>query len=63
MKKAVCDLTSFLLALSLLFSSYYIFNTLVPETKIAEFANSVDVDEVAHNKPPPIDLHCFASSL
>ena len=29
----------------------------VPETKIAEFANSVDLDEVAHNEPPHLDLH------
>ena len=28
------------------------------ETKIAEFANSVDLDEVAHNEPPHLDLHC-----
>ena len=34
-----------------------IFLTLqVPETKIGEFANSVDLDEVAH-------LHCLPSSL
>ena len=62
-EKAVCDLTSFLLALSLLLSSYYIFNTLVKEAKIAAFANSVALDEVAHNEPPHLDLHCFASSL
>ena len=30
----------------------------VPETKIAEFANSVDLDEVAHNEPAHQDLHC-----
>ena len=35
----------------------------VPETKIAEFANSVDLDEVAHNEPPHQDLHCLPSSL
>ena len=29
----------------------------VPETKIAEFANSVDFDEVAQNEPPHLDLH------
>ena len=29
-----------------------------PETKIAEFANSVDLDEVAH-----LDLHCLPSSF
>ena len=33
------------------------------ETKIAEFANSVDLDEVAHNEPPHLDLHCLPSSL
>ena len=35
----------------------------VPETKIAEFANSVDLDEVAHNEPPHPDLHCLLSNL
>ena len=30
---------------------------------IAEFANSVDLDEVAHNEPPHLDLHCLPSSL
>ena len=32
-----------------------------PETKIAEFANSVDLDEVAH-EPPHLDLHCLPFS-
>ena len=35
----------------------------VPETKIGEFANSVDLDEVAHDEPPHLDLHCLPSSL
>ena len=35
----------------------------VPATKIAEFANSVDLDEVAHNEPPHLDLHCLPSGL
>ena len=35
----------------------------LPETKIADFANSVDLDEVAHHEPPHLDLHCFPSSL
>ena len=26
---------------------------------MAEFANSVDLDEVAHHKPPHPDLHCL----
>ena len=30
----------------------------LPETKIAEFANSGDLDE-----PPHLDLHCLPSSL
>ena len=29
----------------------------VPQTKIAEFAHSIDLDEVAHNEPPHQDLH------
>ena len=29
--------------------------------KIAEFANSVDLDEVAHIEPPHLDLHCLPS--
>ena len=36
----------------------------VQETKIAEFSNSVRLDEVAHNNEPPhLDLHCLPSSL
>ena len=35
----------------------------IPETKTAEFANSIDLDEVAHNEPPHLDLHCLPSSL
>ena len=34
-----------------------------PETKVAEFANSVDLDEVAQNEPPHLDLHGLLSSL
>ena len=29
----------------------------------AEFASSIDLDEVAHNEPPYLDLHCLPSSL
>ena len=36
---------------------------MISVTKIAEFANSVDLDEVAHNEPPHLDLHCLPSSL
>ena len=35
----------------------------VLETHIAEFANSVDLDKVAHDEPPYLDLHCLPSSL
>ena len=35
----------------------------VPETQIAKFANSVDLNEVAHHEPPHLDLHCLSSSL
>ena len=42
---------------------FNILTLLVPETKMAEFANSVDLDEVAHNEPPHQDLHYLPSSL
>ena len=35
----------------------------ISETKIAEFTNRIDLDEVAHNEPPHLDLHCLPSSL
>ena len=35
----------------------------MPETKITEFVNSIDLDEVVHNEPPHLDLHCLSSSL
>ena len=35
----------------------------VPMTKIAEFANRVDLDKVAHHEPAHLDLHCLPSSL
>ena len=49
---------------------FYLYRTLrfiltlsLPVTKIAEFANSVDLDEVAHYEPSHLDLHCLPSSL
>ena len=30
---------------------------------MAEFANNVDLDGVAHNEPHHLDLHCLPSSL
>ena len=35
----------------------------LPKKKIAEFASSVDPDEVAHDEPPHLDLHILPSSL
>ena len=35
----------------------------VPKTKIKEFANCVDLDEVAHNEQSYLDLHCLPSGL
>ena len=31
--------------------------------KIAEFAYSLNLDEVAHPEPPHLDLHCLPSSV
>ena len=30
---------------------------------MAEFANSIDIDEVALDEPPHLDLQCLPSSL
>ena len=38
-----------------------IFNTSSTKSDIAEFANSVDPDEVAHHEPPHVDLYCLHS--
>ena len=43
--------------------SYNRRNTVVPEKKIAEFANNVELDEVAHNETPHLNLHCLPSTL
>ena len=39
------------------------FNSLTTRDEIADFANSVDLDQVAHNEPPLLDLHCLPFSL
>ena len=31
--------------------------------RVAEFANSIDLDEVVHNEPPHLDLHCLPFNL
>ena len=33
------------------------------QMKKAEFANIIDLDEVAHDEPPHLDLPCLPSSL
>ena len=43
--------------------SHKLFGTLTTGDEKAEFANSIDLDEVAHNKPPHLVLHCLPSSL
>ena len=30
---------------------------MITETKLAEFANSINLDEVVHKEPPHLDLH------
>ena len=42
---------------------FHLLTLLLPQMQIAEFANSVDLDEVAHDEPPHLDLHCLPSSL
>ena len=34
----------------------------MPNTRRAEFANTVDPDEMAHNEPSHLDLQCLPSS-
>ena len=34
-----------------------------PQVGIIEFANSVAADEMAHNEPPHLDLHCLPTIL
>ena len=34
-----------------------------PNTTIAEFANTADPDETAHDEPSHLDLQCLLSSL
>ena len=36
---------------------------MIQAMKIVEFRNSVDPDEVPHNEPLHLDLHCLPSSL
>ena len=45
-----------------LMKRYRKYLTLIIGDETAEFANSVDLDEVAHKEPPHLDLHCLSSS-
>ena len=38
-------------------------NSISTREKLAEFANSVDLDEMVPNEPPHQDQHCLPSSL
>ena len=38
-------------------------NSLSTRDKNTDFENSVHLDEVAHNEPPHLGLHCLPSSL
>ena len=40
-----------------------LFTLTSPERKIVEFANSVDPDEVVHNKPPRLDPPSLSAVL
>ena len=41
------------------------YTVIVPEMKLklVEFVNSIEPDEMAHNEPPHLDLHCLLSCL
>ena len=46
-----------------IFMAIFMLTLSAPVTKIAEFANSIDLEEVAHDEPPYLDLDCLPSSL
>ena len=60
--KMICNFPAAKAVLSFVIS-YCLLTLSVPETKTAEFANSVDLNEVAHNEPSHLDLYCLSSSL
>ena len=59
--KVTCTLSLFSFFSSTFLNRNKIF--LAPKTKLAKFANSIDPDEVAHNEPPHLGLHCLPFSL
>ena len=42
---------------------FFLFNTFKCQIKSAEFTNRVDLDDVAHDELPHLDLHCLLSGL
>ena len=46
---------------TLFITSSSIYKLFKYQRHIAEFANNVDLDEVAHYEPPHLDLHCLPS--
>ena len=42
---------------------YIYINSFSTRDEIAEFANNLDLEEVAHHEPSHLDLHCLPSSL
>ena len=42
---------------------YFRLTFTAPQMKKVEFANRVDLDEVAYNEPPHLNLHCLSSGL
>ena len=39
------------------------FDSLTTRKEIADYASSIDLDVVAHNEPPLLDLQCLPSSI
>ena len=58
-----CKTTTMLLGSYVCKAFQLCINSLSSREKIAEFANRVDLDEVAHEEPPHLDLHCLSSNL
>ena len=47
----------------LTYTQIYFLAGKAPNTTIADFANTVDPDETAHNEPSHLDLQCLPSSI
>ena len=51
------------LSVLLTYAQIYVLARKAPNSKIADFANTVDPDETAHNEPSHLDLQFLPSSL